>query len=110
MEDKKQPNINTEDESLMDDIFKVIGFDDQKIMEHKKRLEKILLMSIINDLDKVTAFKEDKMPFPEKIETSEDLIKYYEKYTDRETIEKLIKENVVKIYSEYFNAILDELK
>lgn len=98
------------EQEKIDDLFKLIGFDDQKIIEHRQRLGKILLMSIVDNLENLTALKENKAPFPEKIESVEDLFKYYEQYTDKETIEKMIKENVVKIYSEYFDSILDELK
>jgi len=92
----------------MNDFFKMVGFDDQKIEDHKQRLGKIIYASIINDLEKLTAFKE-KQVMPE-IAMLEDLRGYYEQYLDKETFDKIITENVGRIYSEYFGAIIDELK
>ena len=93
----------------INDFLKLIGFSDEKIVEHHQRLNKLILISIADDLDKLAAFK-DKKPFPEKLDSLNDFFAYYEQYVDKETITKIVQEKYYKFYSEYIGEMDKPLK
>lgn len=102
-------NQTIQEDSMMAtiDFLKMIGFDDKKIADHLHRLGQVSLNLIIDDLEKLTALKE-KEPLPET-ESLKDFFDYYAQYADKEIINKIISENVQKVYSEYLNSIIGEL-
>lgn len=93
----------------INDFLRLIGFDNQKIAEHHQRLQKLILTSIVNDLDKVTALK-DKEPFPKELKSIDDIFNYYAQYIDKEIVDKIIQEKYFKFYSEYIGAMDKPLK
>lgn len=93
----------------INDFLKVIGFSDEKIAEHHQRLNKLILTSIADDLDKLSALK-DKEPFPSGLKSIDDFFSYYEKYVDKEIIAKIVQEKYYKFYSGYISAMDEKLK
>lgn len=93
----------------INDFLKLIGFSDEKIAEHHQRLNKLILTSIADDLDKLSAFKE-KEPFPKELKSLDGFFGYYEKYVDKEIIAKIVREKYYKFYSEYIGAMADKIK
>lgn len=101
---KKKIANNLEDLNM---FFEAIGFDKKTIEDHFQRLGKLIFISVGENLEKISAFKE-KGPMPE-MKSFEDFIKYYEQYTDRATIEKIIQEETYKTFAGYFKAISENL-
>ncbi|MBI3458876.1 hypothetical protein HY061_01275 [Candidatus Azambacteria bacterium] len=93
----------------INDFLKLIGFSDEKIAEHHERLTKLILMSVADELEKLSAFKE-KEPFPKELKSIEDFFGYYGKYVDKEMMAKIVKEKYYKFYSEYISAMDNSLK
>lgn len=93
----------------IEDILRMIGLSEAEIAEHQEELWRQSLISITDDLNKLSAHK-DKEPFPTELKSLDDFFEYYEKYVDRELIKKIISENIQKVYSEYIGQIVNELK
>lgn len=93
----------------INDFLRLIGFDDKKIAEHHQRLNKLIYISIADDLDKLSVLKNEE-PFPLKLKSMDDFFKYYEKYLSKELIAKIVQEKYYKFYSGYIGAIDEKLK
>lgn len=93
----------------MEDILRMIGLSEAEIAKHQEILLKKLFISITDDLNKLSVFK-DKEPFPIDLKSIDDFFEYYEKYVDKKVIKNIIIENTQKIYSEYLDPIVKELK
>lgn len=108
-------NLNTNMDNMqisnkINDInlfFEIIGFDETTKADHLGRIMTIILAAVSKKLDMFTALKE-KAVFP-KMESFKDFYDYYERYTDRATIDKIIEEETHKVFAGYLEEIASQL-
>ena len=88
-------------------IFEILGFDEENRKNHTTRIIAIIFASVSEKLDQ-TIKGNNKIDLPE-MNSLEDFYNYYGQYVDKNTINKIIKEESLKSFSDYFKTIADQI-
>jgi hypothetical protein len=102
--DNNQAVKNLNDLNL---LFETLGFDDKTKKDHLSRIMTIVFSSASDKIDK-TIMSDEKVEFTE-MKSFEDFYNYYERFVDRDTINKILEEETSNAFHGYFSAISDKL-